>query len=47
MVAMRLLARLIALLAVVLGMSVALAWAWDSSDKSASAAHAAGTLPNR
>lgn len=47
MVAMRLLARLIALLAVVLGMSLALAWAWDSSDNSASAALPSGTQPNR
>ena len=41
------LARLIALLAVVLGMSLALAWAWDSSDNSAAASHVPGTLPSR
>lgn len=35
MVALRLLARLMALMLVVLGLSVGLAWAWDHSDASA------------
>jgi hypothetical protein len=35
MVAMRLFARFIALLFVVLGMSLGLAWAWDHSDTTA------------
>jgi hypothetical protein len=35
MVALRLIMRLIALLALVLGLGVALAWAWDRSDAAA------------